>query len=382
MVPRLLIQELGQVIPDGAVVLGVHILFDIPEHLHDLGVGAAVERTLQGPHRPGDGAVSIRPAGGQGPADKGGVVAAAVLCVDHEHHVQQVGLFLRVLGVGADHPQKVLRRGQPLHGEVDVERAPFKVMALHRVGVGHDAGEGPHQLHRLEQDIVQGGVVRVFIIGVEGQHAPGQLVHDIPAGIFHNHVLGEAVGQLPRPVHDLIETVQFPPGGQIAHEQQIGHLFKAKGPRLPVGLHDLIELNAPVIQLAGYRNADTVLNHVPQHRTHPGDADGHAGSVAVSQAPLDVPSVELFPDVVFLFNAVAQGTCVLFQDPGPILLHSMVPLSSAVSISQFFLGFLFGFLAAFVLFIIPRPPLSCKKKFLPVISFGKFARYFALFPAF
>jgi len=60
----------------------------------------------------------------------------------------------------------------------------------------------------------------------------------------------------------------------------------------------------------------------------------------------------------------------------------MVPLSSAVSISQFFLGFLFGFLASFVLFIIPRPPLSCKKKFLPVISFGKFARYFALFPAF
>ena len=82
--------------------------------------------------------------------------------------------FDRVLGIAfirTDHPQEVLRGGQPLHREVDVEGAPAEVVPLHRVGVGHDAGEGPHQPHRLEEDVVQGDVVGVVIVGVEGQDA-------------------------------------------------------------------------------------------------------------------------------------------------------------------------------------------------------------------
>ena len=85
--------------------LGFDVVLHRAELLHDLGVGAAVERALQGAHRPGDGAVGIRPAGGEGPADEGGVVAAAVLGVDHQHHVQQVGLLLGMLLSG-----RIIRR--------------------------------------------------------------------------------------------------------------------------------------------------------------------------------------------------------------------------------------------------------------------------------
>ena len=89
-----------------------------------------------------------------------------MLGVDHEHHVQQVGLLLGVVGVRADHPQEVLRRGEVLLRPVDVQGAPVKVVALHRVSVGHDAGEGPDEFHRLEEHVLDGGVVGIVVVGV------------------------------------------------------------------------------------------------------------------------------------------------------------------------------------------------------------------------
>ena len=184
-------------------------------------------------------------------------------------------------------------------------------------------GKAPTSRTDWEEDVVQGDVVRVVIVGVEGQDAAGQLVHDVPAGVLHDHVLGESGGQLPGPVHDLVEAVQLPLGGEEAHEQQEGHLLKAKGARLPVGLHDFVEFDAAVVQLSGYRDTDAVLNHVAQHGTHPGHANGHAGAVAVAQAPLHVFPVVLLADVVLPFHALAQGTCILFQEPGLFCLHGV-----------------------------------------------------------
>ncbi len=287
-----------------------------------------MERALQGAHGSGDGAVRIRAAGGHGAADEGGVVAAAVLRVDHQHHIQQVGLLLGVVGIGPDHPQEVLRSGQVLHGEMDVQRVALEVVPLDGISVGYNAGKGSDELHRLEQDVVQRGVVGVLVVGVQRQHAAGQLVHDVPAGVLHDHVFRKAVGQLSCAVHDLVEAVQLTVGGQIAHEQQVGDLFIAKGPGLAVGLDDLRKLNAAVIQLAGDGDPHAVFDHVAQNGADAGHADGHAGAVGVSQTQLQVTSVIFGRDTVFGLDVLAEGTCILFQDPVSILiLHRMVPLS-------------------------------------------------------
>ena len=193
---------------------------------------------------------------------------------------------------------------------------PVEVVALDGVGVGHDAGEGPDELHRLEQHVADGGVIGVLVIGVQGQDAAAQLVHDVLTGALHDHVLGEAAGQPPGVVHDLVEVVHLGPGGEIAHEQQIGHLLEAEGPGLPVGLHDLVELDAPVVELAGHRDAEAVLDHIALDGAHPGDADGHAGAVAVSQATLDVSPVVFLGDAVFVLDMLAQGAGVVFQHAG------------------------------------------------------------------
>ena len=153
-VAGLTVQQLVEVIPDGAVVMGIHVFLDILEHLHHLGVGAAVERTLQGAYGAGDGAVRIGTAGGHGAADEGGVVAAAVLGVDHQHHIQQMGFLFGILLVGADHPQEVFRRGQIIHRIMDMQGVSLKIMTLYSVGVGHNRGEAADQLDRLQQHIL------------------------------------------------------------------------------------------------------------------------------------------------------------------------------------------------------------------------------------
>ena len=267
-VTGLTVQQLVEVILDGAVIMGIHIFLDILEHLHHLGVGAAVERTLQGAYGAGDGAVGIGTAGGHGAADEGGVVAAAVLGVDHQHHIQQMGFLLGVLFVGTYHPQEVFRRGQIILREMDVQGIPLEIVALHRVGVGHDRGEAAHQLDGLQQHVFHRGVVGIIVIGVQRQHAAGQLVHDVPAGMAHDHVLGKALRQFPGPLHDLVEVLQLRPGGQIAQQQQIGHLLKAKGTGLAVGLNNFVEFNAAIVQPARHGDPLAVLNEIALYAAH------------------------------------------------------------------------------------------------------------------
>ena len=114
----------------------IHICLDVSEHLHDLLVGAAVAGTLQGAHRRRDGGIDVGAGGGEHPAGKGGVVAAAVLGVEHQAQIQQPGLLVGVPVVVAHGVEEVLRHAQPLLGPVEVEGLVVVVVPLGREGVG------------------------------------------------------------------------------------------------------------------------------------------------------------------------------------------------------------------------------------------------------
>ena len=242
-----------------------------------------------------------------------------------------MGLFFGIVGVRPDHPQEVLRRGQLGNGEVDVQRVPLKIVALHRVGVGHDGGEAADELHRLQQQIGDGGIVRVGVVGVQTQYAAGQLIHHILAGVTHDHALGESLRQLTGLAHDAVEPGQLLAGGQIAHQQQVRHLLKAEGAGAAVGLHDVVQLDAPVVQPPGDRHPLAVLQQVALHAAHLGDANQHAGAVAVAQALFDLAVVELVADGVFLLDAAAQRFRIALQNTGILLDHDafLSPAASA-----------------------------------------------------
>ena len=83
------------------------MLFDVVHHGHDLAVGAAVAGALQGGHGRHDGGVGVRAGGGDHVVGEGGVVAAAVVCVQHQGNVQRPGLQFRIAAVLPQHPQEV-----------------------------------------------------------------------------------------------------------------------------------------------------------------------------------------------------------------------------------------------------------------------------------
>ena len=148
----------------------------------------------------------------------------------------------------------------------------------------------------MHQYVVYFDIVRLRIVGVQGQNAPLQLVHYIAAGVAHYHALCKAVRQLAGAVHYIVKVVELAPCGQIAHEQQVRHLLKAEGVRLSVGFHYFGKLYSPVIQLARGRYALAVLHKIPLHAAYLGHAYQHAGAVAVAQAPLYIALIELLID--------------------------------------------------------------------------------------
>ena len=254
-----------------------------------------------------------------------------MLRVDHQHHIQQVGLLLGVVGIGPDHPQEVLRSGQLRHGEMDVQGVPLEIVALHRVGIGHDGGEAADELYRLQEQVLDGGVVGAGIVGVQAQHAAGQLVHHVAAGVPHDHALGETLRQLAGLAHDVLEPLQLGLRGQVAHHQQVRHLLIAEGAGSAVGLHDVGKLDAAVVQAARGRDALSVLQQVALHAAYLGDAHQHAGAVAVAQTLFDLTLIELGADGILLLNAAAQRFCVALQNTGILLNHNafLSPAASA-----------------------------------------------------
>ena len=89
-VEGLLVENLAQVGRDLVLVLPIgDVRTDVLVHGHDLGVGAAVARALERADSRGVGGIRVGGRRRQHAASEGGVVASAVLGMQHEHNVEQ-----------------------------------------------------------------------------------------------------------------------------------------------------------------------------------------------------------------------------------------------------------------------------------------------------
>ena len=313
-VARLLVEKLYKIILDGAVVARINIFLDIAEHFHDLCVCAAVQRPFQRADRACDGAVGVRAARRQSAADKGRVIAAAVLGMYHQHHIEQMRFLLGIALVGTDHAEKVFRCGKICLRKVDVERIVVEIVSFDRICIRNDRGEIADQFDRLLQNVLDLRVVRIRVVGVEREHAALQLVHDVAARMPHNHALGKAIGQLSCAVHDPVEVLQLGTRRQIAHEQEICHLFKAEGACASVRFHNVRKLNAAVIELAWDRDALAVLHEIALNAADLRDADKNARAVVVAKAAFDVAAIIRLVDMIRLLDMLRDRVGVLLQN--------------------------------------------------------------------
>ena len=189
------VQQLFQVGFQLFIVLGVVQVFaDVLHHLHHHQVGTAVARALEGAQRRRHGRVGVGAGGGDHAGGKGGVVAAAVLGVQQQCHIQHAGFQLGVLHIRAQHPQKVLCGGKLRVRPVDVHAAVFFVVVIGMVAVHGQHGEDAGQLDALAQHIGNFQITGLGVVGCQREHAAGHGVHDIVAGGLHDHITGKVGG--------------------------------------------------------------------------------------------------------------------------------------------------------------------------------------------
>ena len=187
-------------------------------------------------------------------------------------------------------------------------------MPLGGEGVRRDQREAGDEADGLPQDVFERGIVRALVVGIQGQHAAGQLVHDVAAGGLEDHVLGEGGGHLPGLGHDVIEALQLRAGRELAEQEQVGDLFIAEGAVLLVRGDDILDADAAVVKLAGHRHALAVHHIVALDAADLADADEHAGAVRVPKAALDALVLKIMRvDRVLLRDILAQPRNVVFK---------------------------------------------------------------------
>ncbi|MPM45317.1 hypothetical protein SDC9_92003 [bioreactor metagenome] len=109
---------------------------------------------------------------------KGGVIAAAVVGVEHQRNIQHPGLQLRIPPVLTQHPEKILRRGQLRPWLVDKQALPL-VEPIGLIGVNRQQRHNGNHLQALAQHISKADVIGLIVIAKQRQHRALHGVHQV-----------------------------------------------------------------------------------------------------------------------------------------------------------------------------------------------------------
>ena len=218
---------------------------------------------------------------------EGGVVAAAVIGVKDQRHIQYPGLQRRIAAVLPEHHQEILRGGLSGVRLMDEQAAALGIL----VGLVGIDGQHRHigdQLQALTQYVGQADVVGLIVIAVQGQNFPLQRVHQILGRRLQHHILKEVLGQRPPASQRMGEVLQLFPGGQLTEQKQVSRLLKPIAPMHGRALDQLPHVDAPVIQHTILRNDTAVLSHrIGADLRHSGQSGQNALAIFITQAALD-----------------------------------------------------------------------------------------------
>ena len=289
VVERLAVEQLFEIGGDRVVVRPVaHVLLQILKHLKHLDVCAAVLGTLERSQRRRDRGIGVGAGGGDNVGRKGGVVAAAVLHMQDQRHIEHLCLQVRVLAVGSQQRQDHLSGGHGGLGVVYIEALVAHVMVIGVVAVDRQQREHRNQLYALSEHIVDRGIVGVFVVAEQRQHTARDRVHHIVARRLEDHVAHKVLRQGPVAHQKLLEGLQLRHVGQLAEQQQIHDLFKAKAVIAVDTADDIVDVVAAVIQLAVARNQLAVNQLVLLDGRNIGQSGQNALAVKVAQTSFDV----------------------------------------------------------------------------------------------
>ena len=118
-----------------------------------------------------------------------GVIAASMLGVQNQRHIQYGSLCWRVFAVQPKHMQNVLRSGEFRDRIVNEETgAVCAVVIVCLITVKCQLREHGDQLDTLAESVRQPDIVRIVVIRIQGKDAPRHGIHDVGARRFHNKI--------------------------------------------------------------------------------------------------------------------------------------------------------------------------------------------------
>ena len=119
-----------------------------------------------------------------------------------------------------------------------------------------------NELQTLTQYIWYRSVVRSIVIGIQGQHTAGKGVHHVRARRVHNNSAHNARWQSTVVCKQFLKMFELFMVRQVAEQQEIGGLFKAKPFFADKPPYNLFNVYAALIQFAFAGNLFAVYNFV------------------------------------------------------------------------------------------------------------------------
>ncbi len=152
--------------------------------------------------------------------------------------------------------------------------------------ISYQGGEISDQIDGLPQNIGNGQIIRIFVVGIQGENTSRQLVHHVSARGNQDHVSGKSRREFAPGSQGGAVRVQLFLGGQLSEEKQVAGFFVAETVLFSYVFHQVIDINAPVIQLTFRGHFFIVfVDGVSDNLSNFGKPYNNTCAIGISQAP-------------------------------------------------------------------------------------------------
>ncbi len=216
---------------------------------------------------------------------KGGVVAAAVLSVQHQRQVQQLGFEGRVLAVVAQHVEEIFGGGEFRARGVNHQTAPAVIINVGVIAIDRQQRERGNQLQRLPQHIGDGDILGAIIEDIHGQNTLRHGVHHIATGQLEDGIVHEIIRQRPcrADTGDIIG--QLIGGRQLPEKQQVADFLESVAAIRQETGDEVIHVQSAINQMSG---AGVIPFGMGLHLADLRQAGQYALAVEIAQPALHV----------------------------------------------------------------------------------------------
>ena len=120
------------------------------------------------------------------------------------------------------------------------------------------------------------------VVGVQQHHRTCEHVHDVRGGVAHDHGSREAVRQLALRIDGGNIVVKLLLRRQLAHQQQVGHLFIIEAPIFRIHAKKVVQVVTTKAQLAGIGHFFAIGHNVAMYVGNASQACQNARTVVVT----------------------------------------------------------------------------------------------------